>query len=1033
MTRTMPTDVDEDVWQVPADWPVAPGRACGPVAPLDPELAARWAAYCSESAAWLAAQVDERHSEIRQACDAAGDTAHGASGLTALESLASATPLGAAVLAQVLAKSHRWSNGDAAVASGWVHTYGPVFAAEAAVLLADSSWTRHPETDVYRPAPRRPDDISDSMYTPILYRIRLHLSMLPEDTYRAVVARLEELRGPDAHPVARIATSILAPTEQQWVDADIRDATRPARPINNAYRLLLMSITTREQLDELVEKTGRPMWGRALGEGVARLGADAATLLDQLIRDARHGWERRLADMLAHLPSDEAFSFLLSHVDPPRISAQILTAMALYPRRAMRVLAGQEQPATAVRELRDRYARTRPELAAELGIPVPPRTWANLDALPEPLRMPLHEQRVTRVARARPAVGSTFEHRPVSLDWLPGEQARWAAHHDQRRSVSLVGSADAAGFLLTLGTKAGDIDPTILMPFTGTQVTTLMIGWLNGKKHHLTALRWFDRHIVTAAPDLIAAILDVPGKSRTAADKAVRTLADRHRDTLLATAMVLAPDAFGTVTTVADSWTPPKDIPAPPDWLLLAGLPPIVLRDSGLAVPDAAVHTLVTMLAVIESHGKHPSIAQLAALAEPDSLRDFAWGLFEAWMFSGMADGGIWVMRALALFGDDETAWRLEPIIRSWYYSAGSPAEAALRVLVAIDSDASLTVLRRISQQAKAKAFKKHASVAVRQIADARGFTDEQFADRLVPDFGLGETGSLVIDYGTRAFLVRIDQRLSPLVFDAVPDSHGGWGAAGSRKVLPRPTAKDDQDKAVSAYQAHTAFKEILKSTAATQTKRLELAMLSGRRWSGAEQQRLFIEHPVLQHLARSLVWVVFDESGAVTGSFRIAEDGSRADIDDEAVKLADDALVGIAHPVHLGESVAEWAGLFADYEILAPFPQLDRLWWTADSPGFDDVLDRLTDRSVRTGTVLALKRLGWQWEGDGGNVVTRLWRTLAGRVHAELTVEPGLWLGRFHEDEKQTITRATVHGATLRELDPIVASELIRELGILS
>ncbi|MRH89340.1 DUF4132 domain-containing protein [Nocardia sp. SYP-A9097] len=415
------------------------------------------------------------------------------------------------------------------------------------------------------------------------------------------------------------------------------------------------------------------------------------------------------------------------------------------------------------------------------------------------------------------------------------------------------------------------------------------------------------------------------------------------------------------------------------------------------------------MLALSESHGRHPGIAQLAAVAEPGSLADFAWGLFEAWMFSGLANGGIWVMQALALFGDDETAWRLEPIIRSWYYSAGSPAEAALRVLVAIDSDASLTVLHRISQQAKAKAFKKHASVAVRQITDARGLTNEEFADRLVPDFGLRETGAMIVDYGTRAFLVRIDQRLCPLVFDAVPDDCGGWAAAGSRKVLPRPTAKDDQDKAVPAYQDHTAFKEILKTTAADQTKRLEQAMVSGRRWSSAVHQRLFVEHPLMQHLARRLVWVIVDEAGEVTGSFRIAEDGSRADINDEVVELADDTLVGVAHPVHMGQSTREWANLFADYEILAPFQQLERPWWTADSPGFADALDRLAGRTVRTGTVLGLKRFDWRWQETGGGLVTRLRRTLRDNVHAEITIDPGLWMGALHDDEKQTITRATL------------------------
>ncbi|MEV6770293.1 DUF4132 domain-containing protein [Nocardia sp. NPDC051030] len=1029
MTHAIPIESVEDVWEVPAGWPVVPGRGCGPQAALDPDAMAGSAEQCAD------AVVAARISEIRQVLDGVECAELGDAGRAALEDSASATPLGAAVLAQTVALTGHWSETHAAVADAWVSTYGAVFAAEAAVQLASlgSSW--HGQARTFVPCRRRPDDISGSVYPSILFRMRQHLAVLPDDTYRTVAVRLGELRGPNVHPVTRIATSVLAPTEQHWVDKDIRDARKQPANLNNLHRLLLMSISTREQFTALVEKAGSPRLGTSIDRapfytGVARLGADAAAVVDQLLSNDTQGWYREFAEILAHLPSDEAFSLLLARLDLPRISPQVLASMARFPRRAMRVLAGWERPSLVVRDLRDRYARTRPDLATEFGVLLSPRAWADLDILPESLRTPLHQR---RVARARPAVAtSSFGHQPISLDWLPGEKARWATHLDRRRSVSRVDSANASDFLLTFGPKVGDIDPEILMPFVGTQVTTWMIGWLNGKKHRIAARRWFDRHIATASPDLVAAVLDVPGKSRTAADKAVRTLADRHRDTLLATAAILVPDAVETVTAIVDSWTPPKDLPALPDWLMLAGLPPIVLRESGFVVPDAAVHTLVTMLALSESHGKHPGIAQLAAVAEPGSLAGFAWGLFEAWRFSGLIDGGIWVMQALALFGDDETAWRLEPIIRSWDYGAGSPAEAALRVLVAIDSDASLTVLHRISQQAKAKAFKKHASVAVRQIADARGLTDEEFADRLVPDFGLRETGAMLVDYGTRAFLVRIDHRLCPLVFDAVLDDRGGWAAAGSRKLLPRPTAKDDQDKAVPAYQDHTAFKEILKTTVAAQTKRLEQAMVSGRRWSSAEFQRLFVEHPVMQHLARRLVWVIVDEAGAVTGSFRIAEDGSRADINDEVVE-AGDTLVGVAHPVQLGRSTREWARLFADYEVLAPFQQLERPWWTADSPGFAEALDRLAGRTVRTGTVLGLERFDWRWQETGGGVVTRLTRTLGDNVRAEITIEPGLWLGALHDDEKQTITRATLYGATLSELDPIAASELIRELQLMS
>ena len=63
------------------------------------------------------------------------------------------------------------------------------------------------------------------------------------------------------------------------------------------------------------------------------------------------------------------------------------------------------------------------------------------------------------------------------------------------------------------------------------------------------------------------------------------------------------------------------------------------------------------------------------------------------------------------------------------------------------------------------------------------------------------------------------------------------------------------------------------------------------------------------------------------TGSHIWAEhyDRSLADVHDDTCAVDDGASVGIAHPLHLGASVAAWSELFADYEILQPFPQLGR------------------------------------------------------------------------------------------------------------
>lgn len=100
--------------------------------------------------------------------------------------------------------------------------------------------------------------------------------------------------------------------------------------------------------------------------------------------------------------------------------------------------------------------------------------------------------------------------------------------------------------------------------------------------------------------------------------------------------------------------------------------------------------------------------------------------------------------------------------------------------------------------------------------------------------------------------------------------------------------------------------------------------MVTGRRFTLAELRALFIAHPVRINLTRRLVWATYRD-GQVVDSFRIAE-GNFVDAADNSVDLAEDVVIGIAHPLHLGtELTAVWAGVLANSELRQPFPQLGR------------------------------------------------------------------------------------------------------------
>ncbi|GAA2260159.1 hypothetical protein GCM10010402_14600 [Actinomadura luteofluorescens] len=471
-----------------------------------------------------------------------------------------------------------------------------------------------------------------------------------------------------------------------------------------------------------------------------------------------------------------------------------------------------------------------------------------------------------------------------------------------------------------------------------------------------------------------------------------------------------------------------------PEWAPPAAMPQILLRGREHALPAAATGHLVEELGKA-SPRRAPAQRLKDALdaLDPGSLAEFGWSLFERWRVSGEATRIGWALAQLSWTGDDETARRLGGMARSWPGQDGIQLPLkALDVLAGIGTDVAVMQLHLVAEKARPKRLKKKAGRLLREVADDRGLTMDQLGDRIVPDFGLDADGGMTLDYGPRSFRVGFDERLKPVVFD---------GKGTLRKSLPKPGAKDDPEAAPAAHRAFTGLKKDVRTVAADQILRMERAMAEQRRWTTEDFRRLFVRHPLLWHLVRRMVWL---HDGDGTTAFRIAEDRTFADVNDEALTLPESGEVRIAHPVHLGVRVTAWSKVFADYEILQPFPQLGRpVHAFTDEERAGNRLDRVVDIEVGVGKVLGLERRGWtRGTPEDAGVQHCLVRPVAGRT-VVLDVSPGFPVMSPAEWPEQTLGLVSIaeskasdlraSEATFGELDDVDASELLLTLQMLA
>ncbi len=403
-------------------------------------------------------------------------------------------------------------------------------------------------------------------------------------------------------------------------------------------------------------------------------------------------------------------------------------------------------------------------------------------------------------------------------------------------------------------------------------------------------------------------------------------------------------DALKTVT------KPKKVSP----WVFAADLPAIAI--SGYQLNPEQIETL--LLALRQSTFTEPQVLvkALKQYGDKNSLDRFAWKLFERWLVVGAPSKESWAMSALGLFGSDTSALKLAPMIRVWPgESQHQRAVNGLECLRAIGTDTALMQINGIAQKVKFQGIKNRAQECMEGIASDRNLSRAQLEDRIVPDCGLDEHGKRIFDFGLRQFQFVLGENLKPMV----RDSDGK-----AKPDLPKPNSKDDQELANQSVADWKLLKKQVSEVAKIQAVRLEQAMATGRRWSSDEFSLFFVQHPLMNHIAQLLIWAGFDHSGKLSKTFRVSEDRSLADVNEETFSLEGITQVGIVHPLLLKETeLSAWGEVVSDYGIVPPFAQLGRPVYSLEPSELEaEEITRFKDIDIPIITLVrTLENLGWQ------------------------------------------------------------------------
>ncbi len=645
--------------------------------------------------------------------------------------------------------------------------------------------------------------------------------------------------------------------------------------------------------------------------------------------------------------------------------------------------------------------------------------------------------------------GASSRINSYALPLLSDAQALWfwndyalSPHHlsDTPYPMAVYGLRALPGLLVRVQ-QAGSALLPVTLYFGAQELAAAMARKYRGKVKSLRELaqQWllnFPEHSISA---LLPAALGCASEARDEARLALRLLLQHgHADLMQQWAARYTDDAVTAATHAFIHEDPlaqfPSKISKMPAYMQQQSWRRPVLVSSGQAIPDRAADYLATMLRFPLAGGRYAGLDQVAAVCTKDSLAQFIWDAYDSWNNNGSPTKESVIFQHLAPFASDETARKLGTLTRQWANnSVWVRAIAGIDMLAQIGSDIALLHINSIALSCKKPSMQERAKDKIAQIAAERELSVAEMEDRLAPDMGLDQNGSLSLDFGPRHFTLSFDEALKPFVRDA----------DGVRLAdLPKPRKSDDEALSKAATAQFKGLKKDVKTIASQQIQRLEQAMCQRRRWPVAAFREFLALHPLLRHLVQRLVWAAYaPDSSAPLYMFRVTEDGSHSDANDDALALPDSSYeIGLPHPLEMSAAdLAAFSQLFADYELLQPFPQLARpVYLLSAEEATSNQLLRWQGKTTPAGRALGLTGKAWHGSVEEMCYITFA-RDLGGGNSVEFNLEPGVPLYDMVAGEVQTVQALTLHRyprsehVSFSQLDPIRCSELIHELEMLT
>lgn len=337
--------------------------------------------------------------------------------------------------------------------------------------------------------------------------------------------------------------------------------------------------------------------------------------------------------------------------------------------------------------------------------------------------------------------------------------------------------------------------------------------------------------------------------------------------------------------------------------------------ESSEYIPEEIIKYMVANLMEKREISIDTITQKIVAMANIEDIRELFYSLYEKWLESEATPKNKMILLPLVYVADKKIMSELLYRSKIWINTSKPGLTKFLIEIVCTTKNKEFLV--------ELEKFSRSQSGRVGRIIEETldlGYEfmkcgESEFRDMFITNLGFDSRGRQSLDLGSRKIILELADNFKFKYY-----------TEDGKELKDIPNSKsDDSEKVKECKWLVYEIKDELKNLLSREKRRVKYFIKRGRKWNRKSWIEIFVENPIMNIFAKTLIWGDVDSSGKILKTFRYMDDGTFNTADEEEYIPVGEYILALKPEDISQEELKIWKEQLQDYEIEQVVEQLER------------------------------------------------------------------------------------------------------------